>query len=82
MKPKSRLTNICKSSTRYAAEALMLTDRNNVVQVLKKIAWFVVLAPTSPDQITLLNGTAADRKLTELPLYKELLSNFLTKEVL
>jgi len=50
--------------------------------VLKKIAWFVVLAPAGPDQITLLNGTAADRKLAALPLYKELLSNFLTKEVL
>ena len=50
-------------------------------QVLKKIAWFVVLAPAGPDQVTLLNSTAADRKLAELPLYKELLSNFLTKEV-
>ena len=55
---------------------------NLILQVLKKIAWFVVLAPAGPDQITLLNGTAADRKLAELPLYKELLSNFLTKEVL
>lgn len=51
------------------------------LQVLKKIAWFVVLAPSSSDQITLLNTTAADKKLTELPLYKDLLSSFLTKEV-
>ena len=52
-----------------------------VAQVLKKIAWFVVLAPSSSDQITLLNTTAADKKLAELPLYKDLLSSFLTKEV-
>ena len=49
--------------------------------MLKKIAWFVVLAPSSSDQITLLNTTAADKKLAELPLYKDLLSSFLTKEV-
>ena len=53
----------------------------HAVQILKKIAWFVVLAPASSDQITLLNNTAADRKLSELPLYKDLLSSFLTKEV-
>ena len=51
------------------------------MQVLKKIAWFVVLAPSSSDQITLLNTTATDKKLAELPLYKDLLSSFLTKEV-
>lgn len=41
----------------------------------------MVLAPSSSDQITLLNTTAADKKLAELPLYKDLLSSFLTKEV-
>lgn len=52
-----------------------------MAQVLKKIAWFVVLAPSSSDQITLLNLTVADKKLAELPLYKDLLTSFLTKEV-
>ena len=32
-------------------------------------------------QVTLLQGTAADKKLAELPAYKELLSTFTTQEV-
>jgi len=42
---------------------------------------FVVLAPASSDQVTLLNLTAADKKLAELPEYKALLQNFITQEV-
>ena len=51
------------------------------VQVLKRICWYVVLASTSSEQITLLETTAADKRLEELPLYKELLQTFTTKEV-
>lgn len=51
------------------------------MQVLQKICWFVVLASTSSDQVTLLNGTAADKKLDGLPDYKELLQTFITQEV-
>lgn len=49
--------------------------------VLQKICWFVVLAAASSDQVTLLNGTAADKKLDGLPEYKELLQTFITQEV-
>lgn len=49
--------------------------------VLKKICWLVVLAPADSDQVTLLNLTAADKRLESLPLYKELLATFTTKEV-
>lgn len=49
--------------------------------MLQKICWFVVLAATSSDQVTLLNGTAADKKLDGLPDYKELLQTFITQEV-
>ena len=52
-----------------------------IVQVLQKICWFVVLAATSSDQVTLLNSTAADKKLEGLPEYKELLQTFITQEV-
>ena len=51
------------------------------LQVLKKICWFVVLAATSSDQVTLLNTTAADKKLHGLTDYKELLQTFITQEV-
>ena len=49
--------------------------------VLKRICWYVVLASTDSDQVTLLNTTAADKKLVELPEYKDLLQTFITKEV-
>lgn len=49
--------------------------------VLKKICWYVVLASADSDQVTLLNTTAADKKLVELPEYKDLLQTFIVKEV-
>jgi len=49
---------------------------------LRKAAWYVVLAPRDSDQRTLLAATAADRRLDDLPLYKELLSKLSGKEVL
>ena len=42
---------------------------------------YVVLAPRDSDQITLLATTEADRKLEELPLYRDLLKKFSSKEV-
>jgi 26S proteasome regulatory subunit N5 len=49
---------------------------------LKKAAWYAVLAPKDSDQRTLLETTAADRRLDSMPLYKDLLSKFCGKEVL
>ena len=40
-----------------------------------------MLAKADSDQITLLNLTAADKKLAELSKYKSLLQNFITQEV-
>ncbi len=50
-------------------------------QVLKAACWYAVLAPSGSEQATLLNLTAQDRRLDDLPLHKELLTSFLTKEV-
>ncbi|PSC75238.1 26S proteasome non-ATPase regulatory subunit 12 [Micractinium conductrix] len=50
--------------------------------VLKKVCWYVVLAPTDSHQVTLLETTAADKKLEELPAYAALLKKFSQKEVL
>ena len=55
--------------------------RSTALQVLQKICWYVVLAAASSDQVTLLQTTAADKKLDQLPAYKELLQTFITKEV-
>jgi 26S proteasome regulatory subunit N5 len=49
---------------------------------LKKAAWYAVLAPKDSHQRTLLETTAADRRLDSMPLYKDLLSKFCGKEVL
>ena len=70
-----RLNNL----TRSQAHAAMVDWL--IMQVLQKICWFVVLAATSSDQVTLLNSTAADKKLEGLPEYKELLQTFITQEV-
>ncbi|KAI3426883.1 hypothetical protein D9Q98_006829 [Chlorella vulgaris] len=51
-------------------------------QLLKKICWYVVLAPRDSDQITLLAATEAEKQLGELPLYAALLKKFSGKEVL
>lgn len=56
-------------------------DPEKWTPVLKKICWLVVLAPTDSDQVTLLQLTQADKKLSQLPLYKELLTTFSTKEL-
>ncbi|CAL5228222.1 g11312 [Coccomyxa viridis] len=56
-------------------------DSSKWAPVLKKICWYVVLASADSDQVTLLNTTAADKKLVELPDYKELLQTFIVKEV-
>ena len=42
---------------------------------------YVVLAKADSDQITLLNLTAADKKLADLATYKNLLQTFSTQEV-
>ena len=39
-----------------------------------------MLAPAGSEQATLLNLTDQDRRLDDLPLHKELLTSFLTKE--
>mmetsp|Transcript_35851 Transcript_35851/g.101471 ORF Transcript_35851/g.101471 Transcript_35851/m.101471 type:complete len:489 (-) Transcript_35851:103-1569(-) len=56
-------------------------DAANWTPVLKNIIWTVVLAPHGTEQVTLLHNTAADKKLEDMPQYKELLDTFVTKEV-
>ncbi|KAK9863493.1 hypothetical protein WJX84_011652 [Apatococcus fuscideae] len=64
----------------YESESIA-ADEAKWQPVLKRICWYVVLAATSPEQITLLETTAADKRLEQLPIYKELLQTFTTKEI-
>ena len=61
----------------------MLTALGSNIMKMRYFACFrfVVLSPASSDQVTLLNLTAADKKLEELPVYKDLLQLFITQEV-
>ena len=66
---------------RVSLEWRLKNAQSTALQVLQKICWYVVLAAASSDQVTLLQTTAADKKLDQLPAYKELLQTFITKEV-
>lgn len=59
-----------------------------ILQVLKKICWYAVLAPTysteegsSSDVTTLVTTTAAYKQLADLPLHKQLLTTFTNPEI-
>lgn len=57
--------------------------------VLKRVCWYLVLSPaystkegSSSDRTTLLNATMQDKKLSDLPSCKALLTTFTTKEII
>lgn len=51
-------------------------------EILKKVVWYVVMAPIDSDQKTLMEATKADPKMDDLPAFKDLLTRFGSKEVL
>ncbi|XP_008245342.1 PREDICTED: 26S proteasome non-ATPase regulatory subunit 12 homolog A-like [Prunus mume] len=52
------------------------------IPVLRKICWYLVLAPYDPMQSSLLNSTLEDKNLTEIPYFKLLLKQVVTMEVI
>lgn len=71
----------------YESEGIV-DDQTQWIAVLKKVCWTLVLAPaystdqgSASDRTTLLHTTAHDKKLSELPTYKQLLTTFITKEL-
>ncbi|KAJ6842146.1 26S proteasome non-ATPase regulatory subunit 12-like protein A-like [Iris pallida] len=50
--------------------------------VLRKICWYLVLAPHDPMQSSLLNSTLEDKNLSELPNFRYLLKQLVTMEVI
>ncbi|KAL3613485.1 26S proteasome non-ATPase regulatory subunit 12 A [Castilleja foliolosa] len=57
-------------------------DPNQWIQVLRKICWFVVLAPHDPLQSSLLNATLEDKNLSEISHFRSLLKQLVTMEVI
>ncbi|CAD7697337.1 unnamed protein product [Ostreobium quekettii] len=80
---------ICRAfKAMYESEAVS-NDVEKWKSLLKKICWFVVLAPShstegasSSDQLTLLNSTHQDKNLIELPAHKQMLKQFMNKELM
>ncbi|KAF1875575.1 hypothetical protein Lal_00006204 [Lupinus albus] len=50
--------------------------------ILRKICWYLVLAPHDPMQSSLLNSTLEDKNLSEIPNFKLLLKQIVTMEVI
>ncbi|XP_039036994.1 26S proteasome non-ATPase regulatory subunit 12 homolog A isoform X1 [Hibiscus syriacus] len=57
-------------------------DPSQWIPVLRKICWYLILAPHDPMQSSLLNATLEDKNLSEIPKFKLLLKQFITMEVI
>ncbi|XP_026433210.1 26S proteasome non-ATPase regulatory subunit 12 homolog A-like [Papaver somniferum] len=57
-------------------------DPAQMVQVLRKICWFIILAKHDPMQSSLLNSTLEDKNLSEVQNFRVLLKQIATMEVI
>ncbi|XP_039018724.1 26S proteasome non-ATPase regulatory subunit 12 homolog A-like isoform X2 [Hibiscus syriacus] len=57
-------------------------DPSQWIPVLRKICWYLILAPHEPMQSSLLNLTLEDKNLSEIPKFKLLLKQLVTMEVI
>lgn len=57
-------------------------DPGQWTPILRKICWYLALAPFDPMQSSLLNSTLEDKNLSEIPKFKSLLKQLVTMEVI
>ncbi|KAG0454990.1 hypothetical protein HPP92_024282 [Vanilla planifolia] len=58
-------------------------NQSQWIPVLRKICWYLVLAPHDPMQASLLNATLEDKNLSEIPQFRSLLlKQLVTMEVI
>ena len=57
-------------------------DPSKWTPVMKKVVWYVALAANEPMQQSLLHQISKDAKLADLPLHKQLMKQFTTKEII
>ncbi|KAL9230553.1 hypothetical protein vseg_005891 [Gypsophila vaccaria] len=57
-------------------------DPGQWIPILRKICWYLALAPHDPMQSSLLNSTLEDKNLSEIPKFKSLLKQLVTMEVI
>ncbi|QDZ20919.1 regulatory subunit of 26S proteasome [Chloropicon primus] len=56
-------------------------DTSKWTEVLKKVCWYVVLAPSGPMQSSILHMVHGDENLAKLPLYERLLRIFVKNDI-
>lgn len=52
------------------------------IPILRKICWYLALAPHDPMQSSLMNSTLEDKNLSEIPKFRSLLKQLVTMEVI
>ncbi|KAF3440502.1 hypothetical protein FNV43_RR18786 [Rhamnella rubrinervis] len=52
------------------------------IPILRKICWYLILAPHDPMQSSLLNSTLEDKNLSEIPNFRLMLKQLVTMEVI
>ncbi|KAG8383424.1 hypothetical protein BUALT_Bualt04G0011400 [Buddleja alternifolia] len=57
-------------------------DSAQWIPVLRKICWYLVLAPHGPTQYSLLNSTLEDKNLSQIPHFRSLLKQLVAMEVI
>ncbi|CAM6090625.1 unnamed protein product [Calypogeia fissa] len=73
---------ICRSYQAIYDTPSVKEDPSNWTPVLRKICWYLVLAPYDSMQASLMHNTLEDKKLSELPKFRALLKAFVTMEVI
>mmetsp|Transcript_23505 Transcript_23505/g.51377 ORF Transcript_23505/g.51377 Transcript_23505/m.51377 type:complete len:487 (-) Transcript_23505:546-2006(-) len=73
---------ICRAYQSVFADKTVSEDPTKWPLALKKICWYIVLAPHGVEQQTLLHGVAGEKRLSELVQYHSLIKQFTTMEVI
>ena len=73
---------MCRCYRNVAACESAAKDEALWIPAVKKAAWFVTLAANEPMQQDLLHQIGEDPRLADLPLHKQLIKQFTTKEII
>jgi 26S proteasome regulatory subunit N5 len=61
---------LVKNEVQSSDTAMVTEGQAEWVPILRKICWYLVLAPHDPMQSSLLNSTLEDKKLSEIPMFQ------------
>uniref|UniRef100_A0AAQ4PR38 26S proteasome non-ATPase regulatory subunit 12 n=1 Tax=Gasterosteus aculeatus aculeatus TaxID=481459 RepID=A0AAQ4PR38_GASAC len=74
--------SICKHYRAIYDTPCILEDSSKWQQALKSVVLYVILSPYDNEQSDLVHRISEDKKLEEIPKYKELLKQFTTMELM